>query len=178
LKALQLVEAAADVLAAVAGPGREMTSARTDAVAEAEAELRATQAEIETSRARAHELGHAWLMAFTQEAAEEIDRRRAELVRVADRGQKLIPQLEAQLVAAKAEKQREGLARHHAAIAGFVPTLVKAVEAGLCGPAPSDKVARECERRARRRRRRRPHPGFGICRPVMARLRRNVARRG
>ena len=40
-----------------------------------------------------------------------------------------IPELETRVVAAKAEKQREGLARHRAAIAGFVPQLVAAVEA-------------------------------------------------
>jgi hypothetical protein len=125
LKAFQLVEAAADVLAAVAGPGREIISAPTDAVAEAEAALRAQRAEIEASRAQEHELGQAWLMASTQESAEEIARRRAELVRVADRGERLIPQL----VAAKTEKQRQGLARHRAAIAAHVPKLVKAVEA-------------------------------------------------
>jgi hypothetical protein len=71
LKALQLVGATADVLAALVGPEREMGPTRTDAVAEAEAELRATRAEIETSRAQADELGRAWLMAATQQLAEK-----------------------------------------------------------------------------------------------------------
>ena len=99
-----------------------------DQVVEAEAALRAVRAEIAAARALAHELGHAWLTASTQDAAEEIARRRAELRRVAERGEEQIPQLEAQLVAANAEKQREGLARHRAAIAAFVPELVAAVE--------------------------------------------------
>ena len=102
--------------------------AAVDQVAEAEAALRAVRAEIEAARAQAHELGHAWLTASTQDAAEEIARRRAELRRVAERGEQQLPQLEAQLVAANAEKQREGLARHRAAIAAFVPELVAAVE--------------------------------------------------
>ena len=99
-----------------------------DQVVEAEAALRALRAEIEAARAQAHELGHAWLTASTQDGAEEIARRRAELLRVAERGEQQIPQLEAQLVAANAEKQREGLTRHRAAIAAFVPELVAAVE--------------------------------------------------
>jgi hypothetical protein len=40
-----------------------------------------------------------------------------------------IPDLEAQLIAAKAEKQREALARHHQIIANCVPKLIAAVEA-------------------------------------------------
>ncbi len=99
-----------------------------DQVAEAEAGLRATRAEIAAARAQAHELDQAWLTASTQEAAEELARRSLELRRVAERGEKQIPQLEAQLVAAKAEQQRQGLARHRAAIAAFVPELVAAVE--------------------------------------------------
>jgi hypothetical protein len=146
LKALQLVGATADVLAALVGPEREMGPTRTDAVAEAEAELRATRAEIETSRAQADELGRAWLMAATQQLAEKIDRRRAELVRVADRGEQLIPQLEAQLVAAKAEKQREGLGRHHAAIRAFLPTLVKAVEAAAAAQVQAIQLRQQAER--------------------------------
>lgn len=122
------------------------TAAAVDQVAEAEAELRATRAEIEAARAQAHELGHAWLMASTQESAEDVARRRAELVRVADRGEKLIPPLEAQLVAAKAEKQREGLARHHAAIAAFVPTLVKAVEAAAAAQVRAIELRQQAER--------------------------------
>ena len=114
MKALELVKRTARVA--------------VDQVAEAEAALRAVRAEIEAARAQAHELGHAWVTASTQDAAEDIARRRAELLRVAERGEQQIPQLEAQLVAANAEKQREGLARHRAAIAAFVPELVSAVE--------------------------------------------------
>jgi hypothetical protein len=85
-------------------------------------------------------------MASTQEAAEEIDRRRAELVRVADRGEQLIPQLEAQLVAAKAEKQREGVKRHHAAIAAFVPELVAAVERAAAMQVRAIQLRQQAER--------------------------------
>jgi hypothetical protein len=85
-------------------------------------------------------------MASTQKAAEEIDRRRAELVRVADRGEQLIPLLEAQLVAAEAEKQRQGLARHRAAIAAFVPTLVKAVEAAAAAQVQAIALRQQAER--------------------------------
>jgi hypothetical protein len=120
--------------------------AAVDQVAEAEAALRAARAEIETSRAQAHELDLAWLMASTQEAAEEIARRRAELVRVADRGEQLIPQLEGQLVAAKAEKQRQGLARHHAAIAAFVPELISAVERAAAVQVQAISLRQQAER--------------------------------
>jgi hypothetical protein len=139
VKALQLIEATTDVLAALVGPEREI-STRTDAVAEAEAELRATRAEIATSRAQADELGGAWLMAPTQKAAEEIDRRRAELVRVTDRGEQLLPQLEAQLVTAKAEKQRKGVARHHAESNSYLVTTAEQVNK-LTVPAKQPSVA-------------------------------------
>jgi hypothetical protein len=104
-------------------------AAAVDALAEAEAELVRVRAGLEQAEAEAKQLGQAWLTAATQEAAEAIERQRLEFERVAKRAQLLIPQIEARRVAAKAEKQRQGLARHRAAIAAFVPELVAAVEA-------------------------------------------------
>jgi hypothetical protein len=107
----------------------EPPAAAVDAVGAAEAELARVRAEIELAKAEAQQLGRAWLTATTQEAAEAIERQRLEFERVAKRGEQQIPQIEAQRNAAKAEKQREGLARHRAAIAAFVPEFIAAVEA-------------------------------------------------
>jgi hypothetical protein len=102
-----------------------------DALAAAEAELVRVRTELEHAETESKRLGHAWLTAATQQAAEEIGRARVELERVAKRSQLQIPELEAQVTAAKADKQRHGLARHKAAIAAFVPELIAAVEAAV-----------------------------------------------
>jgi hypothetical protein len=107
----------------------EQPAAAVDAVAAAETELARVRAEIEQAKAEAQQLGQAWLTAATQDAAEAIERQRLESERVAKRDEQQIPQLEARVTAAKAEKQRHGVARHRAAIAAFVPELVAAVEA-------------------------------------------------
>ena len=67
-----------------------------------------------------------WIFAAGQEIAEELARQRVEAERIVQRAaaQKQI------LAAAKAERQREALARHHAAIAAYLPTMIAAVEAG------------------------------------------------
>jgi hypothetical protein len=100
-----------------------------DAVADAEAEIRHLAEVEETAKADAERLQRDWLFAENQAAAEQIDRDRIEAERLLARCTALRPELEQRLAAAKAERQREGLARHHAAIAAFAPTLIRAVEA-------------------------------------------------
>jgi hypothetical protein len=98
-----------------------------DAIAEVEAELAALRAEAETARAQAQTLASEWLTAGSQAAAEEIARQRAEAERVAARAEARIPELEQRRAAAVAERQRDRLKHHYAAIAGYAPTLIAAV---------------------------------------------------
>lgn len=104
------------------------TTTAVDPVAEAEAELARLNEVHETARADAQRLGHQWLHAASQSAAEEIDRQRVEAERLVQRAEAQIPEIEQKLVSAKSEKQREGLARHKAAIAGALPKFISAVE--------------------------------------------------
>jgi hypothetical protein len=99
-----------------------------DAVAEAEAEI-SRLAEVEDkAKADTQRLGQEWLFAESQAVAEQVDRARIEAERVLARCAAVRPELEQRLAAAKAEKQREGLARHHAAIKAFLPTFIASVE--------------------------------------------------
>jgi hypothetical protein len=100
-----------------------------DLVAELETEIARMRAEQATAKADAARFGRDWLVAASQGAADEAGRSRLEAKRVVMRCRVLIPELEQQLAAAKAEKQREGLSRHYAAIKAFVPKLIAAVEA-------------------------------------------------
>ena len=108
---------------------RAITRGGEDPVAAAERELGELRAAIERHQAEAQRLAADWLHAGSQDTAEQFDRQRREALRLIERDTARIPELETRVVAAKAEKQREGLARHRAAIAGFVPQLVAAVEA-------------------------------------------------
>lgn len=108
---------------------KRTVDAARNVVAEAQAQLDRVRAEGEAARAEAQELARAWLHAASQTEAEEIDRRRRELLRVGERAEAQIPELETQLITAKAEKQREALARHRQIIAACVPRLISAVEA-------------------------------------------------
>jgi hypothetical protein len=100
-----------------------------DPVAEAEAELARLGEVEETAKADTERLDNDWLFAESQAAAEQVDLARIEAHRVLARCAAQRPALEQRLAAAKAERQREGLARHHAAIAAFAPRLIGAVEA-------------------------------------------------
>lgn len=108
---------------------KRTTEAAVDLVAAAERALGELRAAIERHQADALRLAADWLHAASQDAAEQFDRQRREALRVIERDTARVPELEAQLVAAKAERRRQGLARHHAMIAAFVPRLVAAVEA-------------------------------------------------
>jgi hypothetical protein len=103
--------------------------AAVDAVERAEAELARVRAEQETAQADTQRLGREWLFAPSQAAAEEIDRARVEAARINQRAAAQIPEIERELLAARAEKEREALGRHHKAIAACVPKLAAAVEA-------------------------------------------------
>jgi hypothetical protein len=105
---------------------KRITRAAEDLVAAAERELAEARAAIEQHRAEAQQLAADWLHAPSQDAAEQFDRQRREALRLIERDTARIPGLESRCLAAKTEKQRQGLARHRAAI---VPTLVAAVEA-------------------------------------------------
>jgi hypothetical protein len=108
---------------------KRAAGAVVDAVAEVEAEI-ARLAEVEAkAKGDTLRLGHEWLHCATQTAAEEIDRARVEAQRLLARCAALRPELEQRLAKAKAERQREGLQRHHRAIADFAPALIAAVEA-------------------------------------------------
>lgn len=100
-----------------------------DPLEAAERELAELRAAIEHHQAEAARLAADWLHAASQDAAEQFDRQRREALRLIERDTARIPVLESRRLAAKAEMQRQGLARHRAAIAAFVATLVKAVEA-------------------------------------------------
>jgi hypothetical protein len=100
-----------------------------DLLAAAERELAELRAGIEQHQAAAQRLAADWLHAASQDAAEQFDRQRREALRCVERDTARVPEFEARVVSATAEKRRHGLARHRAAIAAFVPKLVAAVEA-------------------------------------------------
>jgi hypothetical protein len=99
-----------------------------DLVAAAEAEIAARRSEAEARRREADELGQAWLHAQSQSVAEELARRRTEALRLLQRAETALPELEQRLAAGKAERQRGALARHRAAIAALYPKLRRAIE--------------------------------------------------
>jgi hypothetical protein len=115
MKALHLVKRAAETA--------------VDAIAEVEAELAALRAQAEAARAQAQKLSNDWLHAASQTAAEEIARQRVEAERIIARAEARIPELEQRRAAAAAERARDRLKHHYAAIAGYAPTLIIAVRA-------------------------------------------------
>jgi hypothetical protein len=115
MKALHLVKRAAGTV--------------VDVIAEVEAELAALRAQAQTARDQAQKLANEWWNAASQEAAEEIARQRGEAERIIARAEARIPELEQRRAAAVAERQRDRLKHHHAAIAGYAPTLIAAVRA-------------------------------------------------
>jgi hypothetical protein len=122
------LEVAAAVKEALAVVKRAITRGGEDLVEAAEHEPGELRAAIEQYQAEAQRFAADWLHAASQDAAEQFDRQRREALRLIERDTARMPGLEARVVAAKAEKQRQGLARHRAAIAAFVPKLVRAVE--------------------------------------------------
>lgn len=107
---------------------KRLNGAAADAVAEAEAELARVRAALDQASADAQRLAEQWVSATSQLEAEKLDRQRREAERVAEREKKLIPGLEQAVAAARAERQREGLARWHKTIGGFAPKLIAALE--------------------------------------------------
>jgi hypothetical protein len=108
---------------------RVSAAGQDDLLAAAVRELGELRAAIEQRQAEAQRLAADWLHASSQDAAEQLDRQRREALRLIERDTARLPELEARVVAAKAENQRQGLARHRAAIAAVVPKLINAVEA-------------------------------------------------
>jgi hypothetical protein len=94
-----------------------------------EGELAELRAAIETHETDAKRLAGEWLFADSRDAAEQIDRRRREALRLAERDQARIAELEEQLVVAKGEAQRQALAKHRAVMAGLFPRLRAAIDA-------------------------------------------------
>ena len=99
-----------------------------DLVAATEAEIAARRREAEARGGEANECGHAWLFAASQSEAEELARRRAEALRLVQRAEAELPDLEARLAAAKAERQRQALSGHRSELAALYPKLRRAIE--------------------------------------------------
>ena len=100
-------------------------------VAAIEAEIAACRGEAEVRRGEANECRRVWLFATSQSEAEKIAGRRTEALRLVQRAEAELPHLEAQLAAAKAERQRKALGRHRSAIAALYPKLRRAIEEAL-----------------------------------------------
>jgi hypothetical protein len=107
---------------------RRVTEA-ADGAAVLDRELGALRADIAARRAEADQLEHDWLRASDQAEAEAIAARRRELLRTVKRDSGRIPELEAQLAAAKAAALRARLAHHRQAVAALVAPLARALEA-------------------------------------------------
>src|SRR6202011_4033133 len=70
-----------------------------------------------------------WRDADTAEDAEKIEGRRRECLRLAERGEAALPGMEAAPIAARAERQRDGIARHQKIMRDLYPRLRRALEA-------------------------------------------------
>jgi hypothetical protein len=103
-------------------PGRD---ADPDAIA---ARIADTRHVIEQHREDAESLTIAWRDAEDAAAAEKVEARRRECLRLAERGEAALPGLDAALIAARATKERVALARHLAAVRALYPKLRSAIE--------------------------------------------------
>lgn len=87
------------------------------------------RAKIAQHQAEAEQLSLEWVSADSSDAAEQIDRRRREALRLAQRDTARLPVLEARLLAAKAEQLAAALARHRGIMRALFPRLQRAIEA-------------------------------------------------
>lgn len=108
---------------------RLMSGADGEDPAAIERELARLREQIEKQVAEATRLGGEWLFADSRDGAEQIDRRRQEALRLAERDRARVLELETRLAAAQAEAQRQALARHRQIMQGLFPRLRAAVAA-------------------------------------------------
>lgn len=99
-----------------------------DGVAALEREIAELRETIASQRAEAVRLGDEWLAAPSQAAAEAIEARRVECLRVAAAAELRLSGLETRLTEARAAAQRDALARHRAVMAGLYPRLRQALD--------------------------------------------------
>jgi hypothetical protein len=92
------------------------------------AQIADTKAVVANHRAEAERLAAQWRDAESMEAAELIERRKVEALRLAERGELALPEMERKLVTTRAERQRAGIARHQKIMRDLYPRLRRAIE--------------------------------------------------